>query len=53
MRINYLEQDPKFDETKSLIDKYKEEKALIEIDGSKNPEDNMNIITKILGVNND
>ena len=42
-----------FNETKSLIDKYKEEGSLIEIDGSKNPEDNMNIITKILGVNND
>ncbi len=42
-----------FNETTELINKYKDEGSLIEIDGSKSPEENFGIITKILGVNND
>ena len=40
-------------ETKDLIEKYRSDNNLIEVDGSKNPEDNIKDIIKILGVNDD
>ena len=42
-----------FNETKDLIEKYRRENNLIEVDGTKSPEDNIKEIIKILGVNND
>lgn len=40
-------------ETKDLIEKYRSDNNLIMVDGSKNPEDNIKDIIKILGVNDD
>ncbi len=42
-----------FNETKDVIEKYRKENKFIEVDGTKNPEDNIKDIIKILGVNND
>ena len=42
-----------FNETTELIEKYRMDNSLIEVDGKKDPEDNIKEIIKILGVNND